>query len=99
QETDLRAGQCKVRIRMRPRPDETLARYRQSLEQARNRIRVGIGPTADGVHRALDRLVSLAYRSMLPITITSLVPQPALEEQRYVLEALQPHRAPAITDK
>src|SRR5262245_45115976 len=73
QEADLRAGKRKMRITVGPRPDETLARYRQSLEQAWNCILIGIGPAADGVHGALDRLVTLAYRSMLPIRITSLV--------------------------
>src|SRR3982074_2992364 len=38
-------------------------------------------------------------RSMLPVRITALVLQPKLEEQRYVLQALQPHRPPAIADK
>jgi hypothetical protein len=36
---------------------------------------------------------------MLPITVASLVLQPKLEEQRYVLQALQPHRPPTIADK
>src|SRR6266568_7113832 len=99
QEADLRAGTCKMRIPMCPRPDETLARHRQSLEKAWNCILIAIGPATDGVHRALDRLVILAYRSMLPIGITSLVLQPKLEEQRYALQALQPHRPPAIADK
>src|SRR5207302_11242083 len=66
QEADLRAGKCEMRISMRPRPDEALARYRQPREQARNRILIGVGPAADGEHRALDRLVSYAYPSMLP---------------------------------
>src|SRR5438445_7379306 len=73
QEPDLRAGKCKMRITVCPRPDETLARYRQSFEQAWNCILIAIGPATDGVHRALDRLVILAYRSMLPIRIPSLV--------------------------
>src|SRR5215510_140184 len=72
QETDLRAGPRKMRITMGPRSDETLARYRQPLEQAWNCIRVAIGPTADGVDGALDRRVILADRSMLPIRIAPL---------------------------
>src|SRR5215813_14358213 len=80
QETDLRAGTRKMRIAVGPRPDETLARYAQPLEQAWNCIRVGIGPAADGVHGALDGPVILAHRSMLPIRITWLVLQPKFEE-------------------
>src|SRR5215813_14677484 len=99
QEADLRAGTRKMRIAVRPRPDETLARYAQPLEQAWNCILVGIGPAADGVYGALDRRVILADRSALPIRVTSLVLQPKLEEQRHVLEALQPHRPPAIADE
>src|SRR5215471_13559829 len=60
QETDLRARTRKMRIPVRPWPDETLARYVQSLEQAWNCILIGIGPAADGVHGALDRRVILA---------------------------------------
>src|SRR5205807_6553279 len=99
QETDLRARKCKVRIRVCPRPNEALARYRQTLQEAWNCVLIAIGPTTDGVHRTLDRLVILAYRPMLPIRITSLVLQPKFGEQRYVLQALQPHRPPAIPDK
>ncbi len=84
---------------MRPRPDEALARHRQSLEQARNCVLIGVSPAADGVDRALDRFEILAYRSMLPVRIAALVLQPQLEEQRDVLQALQPHRPPAIADK
>src|SRR4051812_22857416 len=87
QKADLRAGKCKMRIAMGPRPDETLARYCQSLEKAWNCILIGIGPAPDGVQRALNRLVILAYRSMLPISITSLVLQPKFEEQRHVPQA------------
>src|SRR5205085_459151 len=62
-------------------------------------ILIGVGPAADGVYRALDRRVILAYRSMLPVRVTSLVLQPKLEKQRYVLQALQPHRPPTIADE
>ena len=74
QEADLRAGTRKMRIPVRPRPDQTLARRCQSLKQPWNCIRVGVGPAADGIHGALDRGVILADRSMLPIGVTSLVP-------------------------
>src|SRR5262249_27662579 len=79
--------------------DETLARYAQPLKQAWDCILIGIGPAADGIYRALDRRVILADRSVLPIGVTSLVLQPKFEEQRHVLEALQPHRPPAIADQ
>ncbi len=84
---------------MGPRPNETLARYAKSLKKAWNCVLIGIGPAADGVDRASDRLVILADRAMLPIRVTSLVLQPEFQEQRCVLQALQPHRAPAIADK
>src|SRR5262245_12103801 len=99
QETDLRAGKCEVRIPVRPRPDETLARCRQSIQETWNGTLVPTRPATDGVHRTLDRIVILAYRSMRPVRITSLVLQPRFEEQRYVLQALQPHRPPTIADK
>src|SRR6516165_728476 len=88
QETDLGAGKGKVRIRVCPWPDETLARYRQSLEQAGNCILIAVGPAADRVDGALDRGVILAHRPVLLILIPSLVPDPNLEEQRHALQAL-----------
>src|SRR5437660_12899032 len=91
-EADLRAGKCKMRITMGPRPDETLTRYSQSLEKTWNCILVGVGPAADGVHGALDRRIILADRSVLPIRIPSLVLPQTFEHQRHVLEALQPQR-------
>src|SRR3954447_12268386 len=99
QEADLRAGTRKMRIPVCPRSDQTLARYAQSLEQAWNCILVGIGPAADGIYGTLDRRVILADRSVLPIPIASLVPQPRFEERRHVLEALPPHRSPALADQ
>src|SRR5271154_1233502 len=96
EESDLGAGKCKVRIGVCPWPDETLAGHLQSLEKARDCILITIGPTTDGIDRALDRCVVLAYRSVLPICVASLVLQPIFLEQRYVLEAPQPHRSPAI---
>src|SRR5262249_31286532 len=90
QETDLGAGKGKVWIRVCPWPDEPLARYRQSLEQAGNCILIAVGPAADRVDGTLDRGVILARRPVLPILIPTLVPEPNLEEQRHALQALQP---------
>src|SRR5437763_13895634 len=98
QEPDLRAGTSKMRIAMRPRPDETLARHHQSLEQSRNCILIGIDPAADGVYGALDRREILAHRSVLPTGAPPLVLQPELEEQPYVLQPLQTHSPPAAAD-
>src|ERR1700730_5026107 len=88
-----------MRITICPRPDETLARDHQSLEQSWNCILIGLGPTTNGVHGALDRFVILAHRSVLPIRVPPLVLQTKLEKQRHVLQALQPHPPPAIADK
>jgi len=81
-----------VRIGVCPWPNETLARHLQVLEKARDGILVTIGPTTDGINRALNRCVVLTYGSVLPIRIASLMLQPIFQELRYVLQALQPHR-------
>src|SRR6516162_5400527 len=81
QEADLRTGKCKMRIPVRPRPDEALASCRQSLKQAWDCVLIAISSAADGIDRALDCLVILAYRSMLPIGIPPLVLQPKVHEQ------------------
>jgi hypothetical protein len=88
-----------MRIGVRPRPDETLARHRQAREQARNCILVGIGPAAHGVNRTLNRAVILAHRTALPVRIAPLVLQPDFEEERCVRQALQPRRSPNLSDK
>src|SRR5262249_27778068 len=75
EESYLGAGKCKMRIAVCPWPDETLAGDLQSLKQTRYCILITVGPTADGVDRALDRRIVLACRSMLPIQIAALVLQ------------------------
>ena len=63
EEADLRPGHRVVRERVRPRPDQALARARQAGQQARDGVGVAVGPAADGVHRHLDRGVVLAHRT------------------------------------
>src|SRR5947207_3133957 len=99
EESNLGAGKRKVRIAVRPWPDETLAGDLQSLKQTGDCILITIGPAADGVDRALDRRIVLAYRSELPVQIAALVLQPIFLKQRYVLQALQPRRSPAVADQ
>src|ERR1700751_4716142 len=99
EESDLGAGKRKMRIAVCPWPDETLAGHLQSLEKTRDCVLITVGPTTDGIDRALDRCVVLAPRSVLPIRIASLVLKPIFLEQRHVLQALQPDRPPAIADQ
>src|SRR5579863_4886532 len=89
QETDRRTRKRKMRISVRPRPDETFARSGQSLKQAGNCILIAVGPAADRIDRALDRSVILAYRSMFPISVASLMLQPGFAEQRHVRQTLR----------
>ena len=77
-----------MRIGMRPRADQALARHAQSLEQARDGVGIAVGPAADGVDGALDRGVVLAHRAVPPVGVAPLVAQPELEEQRHVLQPL-----------
>src|SRR5271166_882132 len=86
-------------IRMCPGSDEALAWHRQVREQARDRIGISIGPAAHRVNRTLDRTVILAHRAVFPISVAPLVPHPRLEEQRQIVQTLQPNRAPSITDQ
>src|SRR5262249_5333277 len=85
QKPDLRARKREMRVGMGPWSDETLARRFQSLEQAWNCILVTVGPTANGVHCTLNRVVILAYRSVAPIRVAPWMMQPKCEEQRDVL--------------
>ena len=99
QEADLRAGLGEVRIGMRPRPDQALARHVEMFQQARDGVGVAVGPAADGEDRTFDRAEILAHRAVPPVGVAPLVLQPALEEQRHALQPLQPHLAPALADQ
>src|SRR2546423_1694583 len=77
-----------MRIAVRPGPDQPLARRLEVLEQAGNRVAVGIAPAADGEHRAFDRIPVLAHRAVPPVGVSALVPEPGLQEQRQVLQAV-----------
>ncbi len=82
EKTDGRAGHADRRVLMRPRPDQPLARRLQMLEQPRDRISIAVDPATDRVDRALDRGIVLADRSVLPVSIASLVAQPFRWKQR-----------------
>ena len=99
QEADLRPGPREMRIGMRPRSDQPLARRRQMLEQARDGIGVAVGPAADRIDRTLDRGVVLAHRAVPPIGVAMRMLQPALEEQRQPAQPLEPQRPPAVADQ
>src|SRR5215813_3122151 len=50
QESDGRTRHAVVRIKMGPGSDEALARGAEASQEPGNRVAVGIGPTADGIH-------------------------------------------------
>src|SRR5579872_4698503 len=79
QEADLRTWKREVWIRMCPRSDQTLAWHTEPLEKPRDRVLVAVGPSANSIDRALDRLVGFAHRPPLPVTVASLVFQPRLQ--------------------
>ena len=98
QEADPRSGEGDVRIGMRPGTDEALAGGRQPGQQARDRIGVAVGPAADCVDRRGDGRVVLGHRALLPVVVAGLVADPVRQHQRIVLQAGQPHVAPAVAD-
>ncbi len=88
-----------MRIFMRPRPDQPLARHGETGEETGDRVRIAIGPAADRVYRTDDLREILAYRGVLPERIASLMPQPVVDQERHVFKPLKPHRAPALANQ
>ena len=98
QEADGRSRSDVVRERVRPGPDEALARARQTLQQARHAVGVAVGPAADGVHGDLDGRVVLAHGAVLPVRVAALVRQPGVDPRPVGRESLLPELAPALSD-
>ena len=99
QEADARARLGEMRIAVRPRPDQPLLRAGEAGEQPRDGVGVAVGPAADGIDGAGDVGVVLAHRAVLPERVAALVLQPVVDQQRLVLQPLQPHLAPALADQ
>src|SRR5204862_119517 len=95
QETDRGPGHAVVRIDVPPGADQAFARTAETGEEARDRIRVRVGPTADRVNRAGDRAVVFAHRPVLPVAVATRVADPGLGQELGSLEPLEPHRSPA----
>ena len=92
-------GSAKCGIFVRPGADQALLRAAQAREQPRDRVGVAVRPAADRIHRALDGGEILAHRAVLPERVAPLMPQPVLDQERAVLEALEPHLPPALADQ
>ena len=87
-----------MRERVRPGPDEALARARQAFEQAQHAVGVAVGPAADGVHGDLDGRVVFAHRPVLPVRVAPLVRQPGVDPRLVGREPQVPELAPALPD-
>ena len=81
-----------------PRPDEALGRPAIALEEAQDRIAVGVRPTAHHVHRTGDGREILVDRALLPELVAALVGDPRLDERRRALHAVEPHVPPRLAD-
>ncbi len=86
-----------VRHRVPPRPDQTQPRYPQVLQETRDCVGVGVGPTAHHKHRAFHGTVILGYRPVLPELITQLMGNPVAGQFRRVLQTPTPHPPPACS--
>ena len=98
EEPDRRAGLAEVRVLVRPRAHEALARHVERGQQAEDRIRVAVGPSAGREHRDVDRAVVLADRTVAPVVVAVLVAQPLGEPQPAVAQPLVPHLPPPLAD-
>src|SRR4029434_2366415 len=81
QESDSRTGHSVVRIEMSPRSDEAFARDLESRQEPGNRVAVGIGPAADGIHGAGDGTVVFAHRAVFPVIVAPGMLEPHLGDK------------------
>ena len=83
-----------MRIAMRPRPDQPLARDLKTGQQARYGVGIAVGPPADRIDRALDRGEVFADRAMFPEFVAAkLRAQPRLRLAKRFEHADRQHRA------
>ena len=81
---------------VRPRSDQPPAGRIERPDEPEHGIGVAIGPTADRVHRALDRRRVLAHRALLPVGVAPLVAHPLVHVGLHRVDALEPGLAPAL---
>ena len=99
EEADRRAGLAVLREGVRPGPDKALARAGQACHEAGHRIRVAVRPASDRVDGRLDLSVVLAHRSLAPVVVAALMPEPGLDVGRCPLHALEPGLPPALAHR
>ena len=79
-------GLAVLRIEMRPGSNHPEPRDRQTFEQTGDGVGVGVGPTADNEHRALDSREILAHGAVPPVGVAPLMPQPQRRPERHGVE-------------
>ena len=85
-----------MRIDVAPGADHAATGYREVLEHARNRVRIAVGPAAEGQDRAGDGGIIFLHRAVFPIGIIALVRGPERRKERQRVDAGQPVVAPAV---
>src|SRR5262249_37494625 len=99
QESDGRTRHAVVRIKMGPGSDEALARGAEASQEPGNRVAVGIGPTADGIHSTRYGAVVFADSAVLPEIAARGMFEPHLGKKYRVFETVAPHSTPALADQ
>src|SRR5262249_59875040 len=91
-------GEPRGGVAMPPLADQPPPRGRESAQEPRDRVRVGVEPPAHREDGAPDRVVVLAHRSLLPEVVAPLVAEPGVNPEPAAAETLEPHVAPARAD-
>ena len=86
-----------VRIDVTPGTNDAEPRDFESLEQPGNRVRITVGPAADGKHRTGDGAEVHTHGAMLPVVVETLVLEPQGRKKRQRLDTLEPTFAPGGT--
>ena len=96
QKADARLGHRKVRVLVRPGPDDALDRRLYRAHQAWHGIGIGVVPAAHGQYGGLDGTDVFIDRAALPVGVAVRVLKPVDGQQGPGLQALQPHGAPGF---
>ncbi len=88
-----------VRILVYPRPHDALHWRLNVGDDLRHCVPIAVVPSTYCQNRRLDPGEILADRAALPIGVAALMRQPEWCQERLMLQAIQPHFPPPITDQ
>ena len=87
-----------MRVLVDPWSDQRLGLVAKPLDGLQRRTPIAVRPAGDHEGRHRETAEVFRDRAMFPEGVAALVLQPFLQEERLVLQTLQPHGLPAVAD-